>query len=125
MATVSTISALQSGYQQLSSVMAKQNADQAEQLAKTLRTQADAAQAIADQENAKAQSLNSQADRAKVDSEDAHLRMNLSNSFLQAGNQLADVLNKTTVNKPATYSPQSSNTTSVTNNIGTNIDTKA
>lgn len=124
MATVSTTSSLQAGYQQLSSAMAKRNADQAEQLAKTLRTQADAAQAIADKENAKAQTLNNQADRAKLNSDEAHLRLNLSNSFLQVGNQLTNTLNNATV-KPTTYSTQNSNTASGTNNIGSNIDTKA
>jgi len=124
MATVSNTSALQAGYQQLSSAMAKRNADQAEQLAKTLRIQADAAQAVADKENAKAQTLNNQADRAQVNSDEAHLRLNLSNSFLQVGNQLANTLNKATV-KPATYSTQNSNTTSATNSLGSNIDTKA
>lgn len=128
MPTVSTINTLQSGYQQLSSIMAKRNADQAEQLAKSLRMQADAAQTVADKEKAKAQSLNNQADQAKVNSEDAHLRLNLSNAFIQTGDQLANTLKNATVN-PTTYSTQSTTAVSVSNSekpvLGTNIDTTA
>jgi hypothetical protein len=128
MTTVSASNALQSGYQQLSSVMAKRNADQAEQTAKSLRLQADAAQAVADKEDAKAQSLNNQANRAKVDSDDAYLRLNLSNSFVQVGNQLANTMKNAAV-KPAAYSTQNTAATSVANSenpvIGANIDTTA
>ncbi|MDX8130297.1 hypothetical protein ACH5Y9_03850 [Methylomonas sp. BW4-1] len=99
--TVSSVN--QSGFQQLSALTAKRNADQAEQMAQALRKQADAVQAQADQYAAKAQALDSQASKAKVDSDAAHLRLNLSNAFQDAGAQLTKTIQNAEV-RPSTYS---------------------
>lgn len=106
--------------------MAKRNADQAGQMAQALRKQADAVQAQADQYEAKAQTLDSQANKANVNADAAHLRLNLSNAFQEAGTQLSNTIKNAEV-KPSTYSPSATNTTvSVSNDkqvVGTNLDT--
>lgn len=105
--------------------MAKRNAEQAEQMAKTLRKQADDAQVQADKYEEKAQSLDSQANNAQVNSDEARLRLNLSNAFDQAGSQLAKNINHAVVKKD-TYQPQDTGivTTTITDQptIGSQLD---
>lgn len=103
MSSLSVSSVNQSGFQQLSALTAKRNADQAEQMAQALRKQADAVQAKADQYAAKAQDLDSQASKAQVNSDAAHLRLNLSNAFQEAGTQLTNTIQNAEV-RPSNYS---------------------
>lgn len=128
MSSLSVSAANQSGFQQLSSVMAKRNAEQAEQMAKTLRKQADAAQTLADKYEEQAQTLNSKADKAKVNSNEASLRLNLSNSFQQVASQLENTISTATV-KQTGYTTQETGTTSAASenrqSIGSNLDTVA
>ncbi|AMK75196.1 MULTISPECIES: hypothetical protein [Methylomonas] len=128
MSSLSVSSVNQSGFQQLSALTAKRNADQAEQMARALRKQADAVQAQADQYEAKAQTLDSQANKAQVNSDAAHLRLNLSNAFQEAGTQLSNSIQNAEV-KPSTYSQQAASAAvSVSSDkpaVGTNIDTVA
>ncbi|OAI02105.1 hypothetical protein [Methylomonas methanica] len=126
MSSLSVSSVNQSGFQQLSALTAKRNADQAEQMAQALRKQADAVQAQADQYAAKAQDLDSQASKAQVNSEAAHLRLNLSNAFQEAGTQLTNTIQNAEV-RPSTYSQLVTgiSTASATDDnkaVGTTID---
>jgi hypothetical protein len=126
MSSLSVSSVNQSGFQQLSALTAKRNADQAEQMAQALRKQADAVQAQADQYAAKAQALDSQASKAKVNSDTAHLRLNLSNAFQEAGKQLTNTIQNAEV-RPSTYSQavtgiSTSSATDDNSAVGTTID---
>ncbi|MCQ8116619.1 hypothetical protein [Methylomonas rosea] len=126
MSSLSVSSVNQSGFQQLSALTAKRNADQAEQMAQALRKQADAVQAQADQYAAKAQDLDSQASKAQVNSDAAHLRLNLSNAFQEAGTQLTNTIQNAEV-RPSTYSQvvagiSTSSATDDNKAVGTTID---
>lgn len=117
----------QSSFQQLSSNMAKTNAAQAEQLAQSLRKQADAAQAVADQFTEKAQSLDNQANKEQLKSDQLNSKLNMANTFDQTANQTSNLINNATVN-PMTYSSQGTSSTTdsaYAQTTGTHIDTVA
>lgn len=117
----------QSSFQQLSSSMAKTNAAQAEQLAQSLRKEADAAQAVADQYTEKAQSLDNQASKEQLRSDQLNSKLNMANAFDQTANQTSNLINHAAV-KPVTYSSQGTSSTTdsaYTQTTGTNIDTVA
>lgn len=128
MSDLSVTSALQSGFQQLSSVSAKRNAEQAEQLAQALRKQADSAQAMADKYEEKAQALDSRANQAQGKSDDLNNRLTLSDAFRQAGEQVTKIINEAEV-QPATYSASGLTATTAgkasATGVGGNIDTVA
>lgn len=123
----STITAAnQSGFQQLSSLMAKRSAQQAEELAKTLRRQADAVQAVADQYEAKAQSLDNRADKAKANSDTLHARLSLTDAFNQGATRLSNTMAQAAV-KADTYTAQGLSMVSAgkLSASGANLDTTA
>ncbi len=129
MSSLNVSSVNQSGFQQLSALAAKRNADQAQQMAQALRKQADAVQAQADQYEAKAQSLNSQANKAQVNADAEHLRLNLSDAFQEAGSQVSNMIQNAVV-KPVAYAPQTTGAAITSaakdaHTVGTNIDTVA
>lgn len=119
-------SANQSSFQQLSSVMAKRSAQQAEDLAKTLRRQADAAQDIADRYKEKAQTLDGRADKAQVNSDALHSRLTLSEAFRQGADTLGATMARAVV-KNDTYTPQGLATLAVAkvSVSGSYLDTQA
>lgn len=116
----------QSGFQQLSSLVAKRTAQQAEALAKNLRRQADAVQAIADQYEEKAQSLDVRANKAKSESDGMNARLTLGSAFEQGAAQLSQTMANATV-KVDTYSPQGISGASIGKRSisGTHLDTTA
>lgn len=128
MTITSAASATPSGFQQLSLASARRNADQAAQMAESLRRQASAAQTLADKYEVKARSLDTQADQAQGQADDARLRLNLASSFRQTGQQLAEVMKNAVVKQPGyalveTRGSETANTNE--QSLGANIDTTA
>lgn len=103
----------QTGFQQLGSLMAKRSAEQAQELAKNLRRQADVVQAIADQYEEKAQTLDNRADKAKVTSDELSSRLTLADAFKQGASTLSDTMNHAVVQSD-TYTAQGMNSRNVT-----------
>lgn len=125
MSSISATSANSAGFQQLSALSAKRNADQAAQMAQSLRKQADIAQAQADEYEAKAQSLDSQANKAQVKSDDATFRLNLSEAFQKTGTQIARMVNNEVTKNPIYSKPASGAKPTVNNDnsrLGSSVD---
>lgn len=115
------------GYQQLGSLMAERSAQQAEEQAKTLRRQADAAQQLADNYREKAQTLDSQANKAQVKSNDMKTRLTVADGFQHAAGNLTVSMANAEV-KPDTYTRQGTTTSAASSApslSGSYLNTKA
>ncbi|TAK62049.1 hypothetical protein [Methylobacter sp.] len=123
MTNISTSSANQYGFQQLSAVMALRNVAQAEQVAQSLRARANDAQRVVDVAKENARALLVQSNQAQVRAENERQMLNTSNSILQAGTQLSNFVNHVIVPSSSTPSPLVDN--SQPKAIGSIIDINA
>lgn len=115
-------SANQYGLQQLRQLQARRNAEQAEQVAQSLRAQANQAQAVADRAQETARSLTVQSDQAQVKAGQARQGLAVAGSIQQAVTQLGktvdQVLARDQAVNPTTAAPPSTSPAPVVNTQG-------
>lgn len=113
MASVSsTSSANQYGWQQLKLQQAVRNADQAEQEAQSLKTQANDAQRVADRAQENARSLYVQSDQAQAKAGQARQGLVAIGTAQQSVTQLSNTVDQVLTRKPVSTSTTQSTSTS-------------